>query len=312
MALKHTKVSAVVDDPAADIKPSDWNADHVIDGEGVLIVADASIPSTPAAGYINLHGRLTAGYGLPAFVDQSGLSSSLQPFFGRNKIGMWMTAGNSTTATTAIGMTTPSNQGTVTARNVASTNLFTSMRRGGVVSATTSGNFTGWRAAAFQHMRGDAAGKGGFRFVCRWGCSDAATVTGAQTFVGLAAASVGAVAPSSSINIIGVGTDATDSTLVVMHNDGSGTATRISLGANFPDHTLSVDMYELVLFCAPNTSTVGYQVTRLNTGDVATGTITTDLPSSTTLLGPQVMRNNGATALAVGIDMVSLYIETDN
>ncbi len=238
--------------------------------------------------------------------------SSLQPFFGRNKVGMWVVTGNFATAAIAFGVAGPSNQGTLTLRTVASTNLFTSTRRLGVVSGATAGNYTGQRASAFQFLRGDAAGKGGFRAVFRWGCSDAATVAGARTFVGMSATTVGAVDPSSTVNIIGVGTDAADSTLVIMHNDGSGTATRIALGANFPDHTLSADAYELVLFCAPNTSTVGYQVTRLNTGDTASGTISTDLPSSTTLLGPQVMRNNGATALAVGIDLISFYIETDN
>lgn len=312
MSLKHTRVAVTADDPAADVKMSDWNADHVVDGNGVLMVADATTPSTPAAGYINLHAKLVAGYGLPAYVDESGLSSSLQPFFGRNKVGMWVVTGNFNTSPIAFGIAGPSTQGTLVARNVASTNLLTSTRRLGAVTVATAGLFTGQRASAFQFMRGDAAGKGGFRFVMRWGCSDAATVAGARTFVGLAAATVGAVEPSSSINIIGVGTDAADGNLVIMHNDGAGTATRVPLGANFPDHTLSADAYELVLFCAPNTSTVGWQVTRLNTGDVASGTISTDLPASTTLLGPQLMRNNGATALAVGIDLVNFYIETDN
>jgi len=312
MGLKHNRVAVTADDPAADVKMSDWNADHVVDGDGVLLVADATTPSTPAAGFLNLHARLVAGYGLPAYVDESGLSSTLQPFFGRNKVGMWVTTGNFNTAAIAFGIAGPSNQGTLTLRTVASTNLFTSTRRLGVVSSASAGNYTGLRASAFQFLRGDAAGKGGFRFVIRWGCSDAATVSGARTFVGLSAATVGSIDPSTAVSMIGVGTDAADSTLVVMHNDGSGTATRIALGANFPDHTLSADAYELVLFCAPNTSTVGYQVTRLNTGDVASGTISTDLPASTTLLGPQLMRNNGATALAVGIDLVSLYIETDN
>ena len=70
-------------------------------------------------------------------------------------------------------------------------------------------------------------------------------------------------------------------------------------------------MYELILFAAPNGSTVNYQATRLNTGDVATGTLSTDLPVNTQFLSPQVWRNNGATALAVGIDIVHVYVETD-
>jgi hypothetical protein len=75
-------------------------------------------------------------------------------------------------------------------------------------------------------------------------------------------------------------------------------------------------MYELVLFAPPSSNnTVYYEVTRLNTGHVASGTLTgtagTALPSSTTLLCFNSFRSNNATALAVGIDFASTYLETD-
>lgn len=313
MAIKHAFVSGKADGAdATQVQPSNWNAGLVVDSTGIDIPHRADAPATPASTDVRLFGKMIAGGALPAFVGPSGLDSALQPFFGRNRIGMWVVTGAFTTAPLAFGMAGPSTQGTVAARTTATTNLLTSTRRLGQLSASAAGNFTGFRASAFQFFRGNVAGMGGFRFVARWGCSDAATVAGARTFVGMAAASTTAVDPSTQTNIIGVGTDATDGNLVVMHNDGAGTATRIPLGANFPDHTLSADAYELALFCAPNDTTIGYQVTRLNTGDVASGTISTDIPASTVLLGPQVMRNNGATALSVGIDLISMYVETDN
>lgn len=81
------------------------------------------------------------------------------------------------------------------------------------------------------------------------------------------------------------------------------------LGANFPANTSSVDAYELVLSAAPNGTTIGYRVERLNTGAVTSGTLSTNLPLNTTLMGIQMWRCNNATALAVGIDLMSLYIE---
>jgi hypothetical protein len=72
-----------------------------------------------------------------------------------------------------------------------------------------------------------------------------------------------------------------------------------------------VDVYEVVFFCPPNGSDVKYRVERVNTGHVATGTLTTDLPSSTTFLSPQLWRNNGATALAVGVDLFGMFTETE-
>lgn len=99
---------------------------------------------------------------------------------------------------------------------------------------------------------------------------------------------------------------------------GSTAQAPIDLGANFPANTRNTDVYELVLFAPSNSNnTVSYEVTRLNTGDVATGTLTgtagTALPSSSTLLSYQrLWRTNNATALAVGYDLMSDYIETDN
>lgn len=311
MSLKHTKVSAVADDPAADVKPSDWNADHVVDTDGLLMVSDATTPSTPAAGYMTLFATTKAG-GLPAFLTESGYGATLQPFFGRNKIALWMPQGNGN-ATTAVGIASPTPSGTTTGRNVSATSFFTSLRRVGVVSSAVAGNVARFTTGGIsQNFLGDGSGKGGFRFVFRWGCSDAATVAGARTFVGICPTAFSNVEPSSLVSMIGVGTDAADTNLQIMHNDGSGTATKVDLGANFPDHTLSVDAYELVLFCAPSASTVDWIVTRLNTGDVASGTISTNLPASTTMMSPQFGRNNNTTALAVGIDMIGMYSESEN
>jgi len=93
----------------------------------------------------------------------------------------------------------------------------------------------------------------------------------------------------------------------------TGTGAFAPAGAN----TLSVDVYELALFCAPEPATVGYEATRLNTGDRASGTLGPGTagvtpPAATTLLAySQNWRTNNATALAVGLDIFSDYIETD-
>lgn len=314
MALKHTFVSAKADGGDATlVQPSSWNADHVVDGDGLAIVADTSTPTAPSAGKVTLFGKLLAGRSLPGIIGPSGLDSLLQPFFGRNKIGMWNALGNTSSGPVSnFGLPAPTYSGSPTARVVATASLATSMRRIGVVSAATAGSIARATTGALQFFRGDAAGKGGFFAVWRFIPSDAATVADARTFVGLAGSSFGNVNPSSLLNMIGMGTDNGDATFSIMHNDGAGTATKIALGANFPDHALSDDVYELALFCAPNAATVSYQVTRLNTGDTASGDITTDLPASTTLMFPQFGRNNSTTALAVGLDVVGLYMESDN
>jgi hypothetical protein len=60
---------------------------------------------------------------------------------------------------------------------------------------------------------------------------------------------------------------------------------------------------------------VYWQVTRLNTGHVASGTLTGGaavLPAADVLLTPfQAWVSNNTTAAAVAIDIMSVYVETD-
>ncbi len=64
---------------------------------------------------------------IPAFMGPSGLDSSLQPHFGRNKISFVQPQGNGTVLT-SNGLTLTAT-GTATAANVATTNIHTYMRR---------------------------------------------------------------------------------------------------------------------------------------------------------------------------------------
>jgi hypothetical protein len=105
--------------------------------------------------------------------------------------------------------------------------------------------------------------------------------------------------------------DAADTTLQIMHNDSAGTATKIDLGVDFTEST-NTDMYELSLFCAPNGASVYYQVINLTTNIGVSGEITTNLPANTQLLAWQIWRHNATTGSAVGIDVMSVYMESDN
>jgi hypothetical protein len=111
-----------------------------------------------------------------------------------------------------------------------------------------------------------------------------------------------------------VGHGAADTNLKLFYG-GSSAQASIDLGADFPSDTRSTDVYELALYSRPTSGDVNYEVRRLNTGDVATGTIANSgaavLPTNTTLIAPWGYRTNNATALAVGLDVMSAYIETD-
>ncbi len=285
----------------------------------LLFNTQTSNMTAPPAGTMRFYAKELAGRVLPRYIGPSGLDSFLQPLLARNKIGYWCPPGNSTVAPGVLGYTSPTIVGTATARTITVANQLQRMRRMGYVSAASTGALASSRVAVAQITLGDGSGLGGFMKVIRFATSDAATVAGARMFVGISAITTAPtnVEPSTLINRIGIGHGAADTNLMIYYG-GSVAQTPIDLGPNFPANTLSADVYEFALYSSPNSSSiVSYEVTRLNTGDVATGDLTgtsgTQLPSPATLLTYHwAYRTNNATALAVGIDIVSDYIETDS
>lgn len=282
-----------------------------------MTATTATVP-TPAANTLGVYGRIVANR---MMLGQAGPNdhTSMQPFLARNKIGYWAPPGNATTVPGVFGITAPTVVGTATARTVAVTNLATRMRRLGYVSAATAGSLAEARIAAAQFSCGSGSNDGsGFFFVIRWVPSDAATVAGERNFVGLMNSTAAAtnVEPNTLTNAIGVAQLSTDATQLSIVYGGSAAQTPIALGTNFPGATLSTTAYELAIF-APNSvsNTYYYQVTNISTGNIATGTLTgnsTQVPQNSTLLAPRAWATNNATALAVGIDICSIYVETDN
>jgi hypothetical protein len=275
-------------------------------------------PGAAPTGKMRLYAKTISGRMMPKFVGPSGLDSALQPFIARNKVGIWLPPGNATTVPGVLGFSAFTAVGTATLRNVAATNLFTRMRRLGFVGAATAGSAAAARVAVAQITVGNGSGLGGFHKIIRWGISDAALVSNARTFNGISAATTAPtnVEPSTLTNIIGMGHGAADTTMKIFYG-GSVAQPPIDLGANFPANTTNTDAYELALFSPPSVDgTVYYEVTRLNTGHVAIGTLSgnpgTALPANTTLLTySQIWRFNNTTAAACGLDIMSDYIETD-
>ena len=277
-----------------------------------LTLPDTQSPAAPDADYGTIFIKKIAGRVMAAQIGPSGLDTTLQANLGGNKVAMWMPPGGSTTAPGVFGMAALTATGTATARPVAATNLLTRMTRLGYVSAATAGALAGGREAVVKYTTGAGPGLGGFFARYRFGVSDAAPVAGARMFIGLDALTVAPtnIDPSTKVNCIGVGQIGTSGNLHIIR--GNATAkTPIDLGANFPANT-NADAYELSLF-APPAGGCYWQVRRLNTTFEATGFLpSTEIPIATQLLCHQLWRCNNATALAVGLDVCGIYIETDH
>ena len=277
-----------------------------------LTLPDTQSPAVPGADYGTIFIKKIGGRMMAAQIGPSGLDTTLQANLGGNKVALWMPPGGSTTVPGVFGMAALTATGTVTSRTVAATNLLTRMTRLGYVSAATAGALAGGREAVAKYTTGAGPGLGGFFARYRFGVSDAATVAGARMFIGLDAATAAPtnIDPSTKINCIGVGQIGTSNNLHIIR--GNATAkTPIDLGADFPANT-NADAYELSLF-APPAGGCYWQVRRLNTIFEATGFLpSTEIPIATQLLCHQLWRCNNATALAVGLDVCGIYIETDH
>lgn len=260
---------------------------------------------------------------------QTGFPNVFDKIMGSASTGGWIRTGSPVRKTQyewrpAPGLTTwvdssgnaPTAAGTVTLRS-SGTTLYSGMNKVGYVSATAASSSAGIRAPQSQYCwMGNAVDLGGFYYSCRFGVSDAVLVTTASMFVGIGdRASSGVVnSPATLTNIVGVGCDSGDTTLQV-YGAGGAAQTRTSLGAGFPvNGTVSTTPFELILYSAPNSQTVQYQVNNVNNGATASGSLATvRVPAATLGLCPILWRCNGsAGATAVGIDLFKMYLETES
>ncbi len=283
-----------------------------IEGNNIRI-ENSSTPSVSAGGF-QFYAKNYAGTPTPFYRGGNGNENALQSSFAQKVIAMWQPAGNSTTIT-AFGAAALTATGTATAANVAVTNAYT--RSKGLeylvtVAATTA--VAGFRTGTAQYWFGNATGQGGFKYTCRFSPATGVATTTSRLFVGMSA-STGAptdVEPSSLVNIFGVGYDAADANIQFLYNDASGTATKVDLGGSFVVPTTDRNTtYELSLYVQPNTSVVFYTLTDLGTTVSTTGSVNTNLPTTTTLLSALGYMSVGGTSSVIGIALKTLYIETD-
>jgi hypothetical protein len=318
MGVKHKFVSAQADGGDTSlVRPSNWNDDHIIDNV---------VPAIPAANTVALFGKVLGNTRvLPAAIGPSGMDYSLQPSMWRQKIGMFCP---STQAIAGVLGASFTMVGTATTRTLASTSRFTRMRRYAYVSAATAGALASFRNGTVQFSTGTggsaSAADGGFFQSIRFAVTDAAAVTGARMFLGVSATITAPtnVEPSTLLNSFGIGQLSTDATQLYLFYGGSAAQTPIPLGTGFPciQATPGINNgipYDFMIWCPPTQNgVVNWALERIDTGAVTGGTITpatpgVQTPLSTTMLNTFGYRTNNATALAVALDLINIYTETD-
>lgn len=283
---------------------------------GQMRLPSIATPSVPAAGGVKVFGKDMGNAPWPHFLAPDGVVPwPVQPYIGDGRFYAWLPIVGGTTAS-LIGWPTQSVNGTSTTAAIGSGSRRTNAQRMEFLIGSTSPNACAhFRIAqAGFGVNGSAAWEGGFRGLMHGapatGCANASH----RFFMGLGdSLAMSDVNPSSQTQVVGIGYDSADANLQFMHNDASGTCTKIDLGASFAKPTTDRSVwYRLRLYAPPGTTRLlCYEVTNLETGAVAVGAVTTDLPPASSYITPKAYGSVGGVSSVVGITMGNIVFMTE-
>lgn len=280
---------------------------------GNLKLVSTSDPATPTGGIIS-YSKVIAGRHLPKIIGPSGIDTIMQVGLHGNSVFL-VSPTNGTTAPGVLGglISTAGTGTNVTShqQTIASANPWLATRKTRFTTGTTINNNYGIRTQYVQWFRGSVTGFGGFWFRAQFGQS--INLTGGQKFVGLCN-STNALGgdPSALLNMCGMGYDAADlntGNWQFMYNDGTGTATRVDLGANAVRNTTAG--YDLIMYMAPGGSELFVRIINLATNVTVLETSYTSLLPVANIGMAFAAQVRTTTAAANDIEVAKVYIESD-
>lgn len=243
-------------------------------------------------------------YGAPTTAIDFG--AGLMANVGRKRIG-WSTATHTGSAPSSFAQTATAT-GSVANPGIVNSTFFGSAAQLNLTSTASTNVRTGYHFTGNEVFRGNIAKTGGFNFCHAFGFI---TITSSSRFmVGFstsAALPTLATDPSNLTDCVFLGFDGSDTHFQWMHNDSSGTCTKVSCGANYPRPSgaaLSRDIYQVILGCEPNVGGTAQNVTAFLCRrddlsiDASIATFTTDLPTASTALTHSIAWGTGGSSSA--------------
>jgi hypothetical protein len=219
---------------------------------------------------------------------------------GFDSIQEWRAFNNSSSWQT-LGGEAPTVTGAARSRILATTNAATSRSSiGADVTVASTTAVAGWRVTRGHCFIGSGT-SGGFTACYGFTIYEGATNASHRAFAGLRGntAAPTDVDPSTLTSIVGFGYDAADTNIQFMHNDGSGTATKVDTGLAKPS-TNAAQGYIVRLVCPPG-GPVAYYIKELVSGTEFSGSASTDLPAATQLLNFNHYASVGGVSSTIGI-----------
>jgi hypothetical protein len=274
----------------------------------ILLNSITTEPTPPINNNLLIYAKSIAGRVVPKWVSPSGVDNVFQSNLFLNNISL-ISPGSGTTLSTLGCVVT--NVGTVSHTIPTSTSLKTQTRRFSIASAFLAPSYAETRPGVLECWRGNTSTLGGFFFSVRF--SFDTLRTGNCFFTGLidtiSALTNFDPTTSSTNSKIGIAINTNSGNLNIIHNNAGTAPTIIPLGVNFPINT--TNLYELILYAAPNSSTVGYRVTNLSNNQQTSGTISSNLPANTVFLARRIWMTNNATNGSISFSCNIIGLETD-
>jgi hypothetical protein len=293
-----------------------------VDNDLIFPNLENAFPSTPGNNSTAVFVNELANRAFLTVKGPSGLHARLQPFIGSNKIGYYNPAGNSSVLPGVFGLIAPTTEGTVSSIAVATTNVYTRMRRLGIQSTGANSSQVSLFNAAVQYTTGNGNRAGGFFVAMRFGIQDTAQSSTGAAFAGMQSITTPPVintnfGNTTHTNTFGVVQMTSIANFQMFCNGTSTTpANVVDLGASFPARTTNQG-YELTMFSpSVSTGTVAMTLYNINTDTYTTKVYTgasSAVPNFDQFISFRVVKNSFSVSTApVGIGIVSIYTETDN
>jgi len=279
-------------------------------------------PAAPGADVMRFYARKISGRVVPKWMPPSGVDMPMQPALYGNNVVMYMP---NTGTTAGINLGSPWAVGTTIAHPAPTAGIYTQMKRTTSTNVVTTTNqalgVSSIVSTAAQFWRGNAAGLGGFFFFARFGIETltAGSPNATRMFVGLQSGTTNILVSDTipAISCIGLWHDTTDGANVInMYSKNGTTGGKVALSGAPTTPYSTGQGYDFYMFAKPNDSEVFYRLDNLNTGaTLSEGSLTANLPLSSTFMGPVVGMSNGtanivASTVAIGVNRI--YIESDH
>jgi len=276
----------------------------------IALAGDTTDETASPANQVLVYSKSIAGRMMPKWIGPSGVDTPFQASIGFNGVRQ-VTPGTGTTAATAMTVFGTAFTSTGTQSQIAitaGTSVKNKMRMVGMATSTTAGNVVGNITPNYE-----AKIDGGFFFSIRFGVGGT-IVSGQRQFHGLwsniTLATNNDPTTSTTAKVgIGYALTGTVGNWEICMASGTAAMTAVDLGStNFLVNNTGV--YELVLFCPP-AGNIGYRVTNLENAFTQSGTLTTNPPTSSTVLAVQNWITNNATGAAATMLINKWYLESD-